>query len=276
MFLGGFPLRFNRPPRTLPARSQGFTLIELLIVVAIIGILATMLLSAIFGAKTKTQVGVAKSQIKAIQAALSMYEGDHGKFPRHTARPTGTAAPAATHECWNDDAAALYMALRNRPTVELGGGQNSPYLDWKAEATGIIPRANLAVGYTNADGSMSSGAQPLPPDKIEEVNKATFQQLYKKTATQYLVLLDPWGNPYHYREWGSIRQSIKDAYMNNPSATRTITAPAGGVQSGSAPIPGPVTDNMHSPETYDIWSNGPNGVNEWGAPGSDDVTSWGQ
>lgn len=274
MFLGGFPLRVNRPHRALPATRSGFTLIELLIVVAIIGILATMLLSAIFGAKTKTQIGVAKSQIKTIQAALSMYEGDHGKFPRHAVRPTGTGAPAANHDCWDDDAPALYMALRNRPTQELGGGQNSPYLDWKPEAIGIIPRANCDVGFS---GGMSSGANPLVPGDYDKVSTAPFQQIYKKTATNHLVLLDPWGNPYHYREWGSIRQSVKDAYMNAPTATgRAITAPPGGVQSGQAPIPGPVTDNIHSPETYDIWSNGPNGVNEWGAPGSDDVTSWSQ
>lgn len=262
-------MRANRPH--LPAR-QGFTLIELLIVVAIIGVLATMLLSAIFGAKTKTQIGVAKSEIKAIQAALSMYEGDHGRFPRHTARPTGTTI-GATDVCWNDDAGALYMALRNRPTQELGGGQNSPYLDWKADKVGTIPKANFVVGFASG---MSSGANPVVPGDFEKISTAPFQQIYKKTAANHLVLMDPWGNPYHYREWASVRQSAKDGYMNNPNASRTIIPPAGGVQSGQAPIAGPVTDGIHSPETYDIWSNGPNGVNEWGAQGSDDVTSWGQ
>ncbi len=103
--LGGSPLR---APKN---HTRGFTLIELLIVVAIIGVLATMLLSAIFSAKGKAQIGVAKSQIKSIQAALAMYEGDHGKFPRHTVRPTAT--PSASDACWRDDAPALYMALRN-------------------------------------------------------------------------------------------------------------------------------------------------------------------
>lgn len=258
------------PTRPIVGR-RGFTLIELLIVVAIIGVLATMLLSAIFGAKTKTQIGVAKSQIKSIQAALSMYEGDHGRFPRHTARPTG-ATIGANDVCWNDDAPALYMALRNRPTVELGGGQNSPYLDWKAEATGRLPvPAGVAIG------TMGQGIDPVQPVDHEKLNTAPFQQLHKRGTANLLVLLDPWGNPYHYREWASVRQSAKDGYMNNPTATaRPIVPLPGGMQQGQAPVPGPVTDNVHSPETYDIWSNGPNGVNEWGAPGSDDVTSWSQ
>lgn len=272
-------MRVNRPHRSLPAlrpsRSRaGFTLIELLIVVAIIGVLATMLLSAIFGAKTKTQIGVAKSQIKAIQAALSMYEGDHGRFPRHTARPTGTGL-SGSEPCWNDDAPALYMALCNRPTQELGGGQNSPYLDWKPDAVGIVQKSNLAF---NASGGMSSNTVPVPPSDHEKIKTAPFQQQYKKTQSEHLVLLDPWGSPYHYREWGSIRQSLKDSFMNNPSsgAQRQIVVPPGGVQSGQAPITANPIDGIHNPETYDIWSNGPNGVNEWGAPGSDDVTSWGQ
>ena len=43
---------------------------------------------------------------------------------------------------------------------------------------------------------------------------------------------------------------------------------------GDEPITGPVDDLPHNPESFDIWSNGPNQVNEWGFPESDDVTSW--
>lgn len=268
-------MRVTRPPH-LPVRGPsrpraGFTLIELLIVVAIVGVLATMLLSAIFGAKTKTQVGVAKSQIRAIEAALSMYKGDNGSYPRHTPRPSNSIG--ANDPCWNDDAPALYMALLNRPVVALGGGANSPYLDWKPEAIGIVEKNTLVVNFASG---MSSGALPLPPSDFDKVKTATFQEQYKRTASRHLVLLDPWGNPYHYREWGSVRQSLKDAYMNNPNATRTIVVPPGGAQSGQAPISTNPIDNIHNPDSFDIWSNGPNGVNEWGAPGSDDVTSWSQ
>jgi prepilin-type N-terminal cleavage/methylation domain-containing protein len=263
--------------RALKNHTRGFTLIELLIVVAIIGVLATMLLTAIFSAKGKAQVGVAKSQIKAIQAALAMYEGDHGRFPRHTARPNAT--PADGDPCWRDDSPALYMALRNRPTQALGGGQNSPYLDWKGEAVGkyLKTYVDAGPGKMGDDHSLSdpSGVEALAPQDFDKINTATFQDQFKRGAgtTRYLVLLDPWQNPYHYREWASVRQLAKDGYMNNPSITRTIVAPSAQNSQGQMPVPN-TKDNIHSPDSYDIWSNGPNGVNEYGAPGSDDVTSW--
>ena len=36
----------------------------------------------------------------------------------------------------------------------------------------------------------------------------------------------------------------------------------------------PVFDRPHNPESFDLWSNGPNGINEFGHAESDDVTSW--
>lgn len=252
---------------------RGFTLIELLIVIAIIGVLATLLLTAIFSAKGKAQRGVAKSQIRAIQAALQMYEGDHGKFPRHTLRPSAALPTShSANDCWDDDAPALYMALRNKPTRDLGGGQNSPYLEWKGEAVGVIPSGELSCSDMGKDGN--SNVTMLSPADQEKLATASFQQQYPwGGAKGYLVLLDPWGNPYHYREWGSIRALYKDQYMESPNATRSTFVAQPGT-SGQPPVPGPVTDNIHSPEAYDIWSNGPNGCNEFGAPGSDDVTSW--
>lgn len=252
---------------------RGFTLIELLIVVAIIGVLATLLLTAIFSAKGKAQRGVAKSQIRAIQAALQMYEGDHGKFPRHTARPSGTNATiTGSSECWNDDAPALYMALRNKPTRELGGGQNSPYLEWNVDNVGIIPSAEVLASDMGKDGN--SNVTYVPAAEKEKLGTAGIQDNYLWSGSNgYLVLLDPWGNPYHYREWSSIRSTIKDAYMESPNVQRSGFAAQPGT-SGQAVLSGAITDNIHSAESYDIWSNGPNGCNEFGAPDSDDVTSW--
>ena len=49
-------------------RSLGFTLLELLIVVAIIGVLATLILSGLASARRRTQIAVARTNISAIRS----------------------------------------------------------------------------------------------------------------------------------------------------------------------------------------------------------------
>ena len=254
-------------------RRRDFTLIELLIVIAIIGILATMLLTALGSARRRTQIGVAKSSIQAVKAALAMYEADMGRFPRFSPRPN---APTDKAQAYRDDAPALYAGLRNRATKEAGGGQNSPYLqDWKLELIGLLDAStSLDVAGSNkmgSDGSLGTGVEPLANEDKEQLNLITYQKLHSPGGSdnRKLVLLDPWGNPYHYREWASIRTTIKDNLMTTPE-TRS---PVGNSEAGIEVVES-VKDRPHNPEGYDIWSNGPNGVNEFGE--GDDVTSWGK
>lgn len=66
----------------VPVRtSSGFTLIELLVVVAIIGILASIVLVSLNGARMKARDARRISDLKAIQTALELYATTHGKYP---------------------------------------------------------------------------------------------------------------------------------------------------------------------------------------------------
>jgi prepilin-type N-terminal cleavage/methylation domain-containing protein len=239
-----------------------FTLIELLVVIAILGILATFILSAIGGAKNKARIAIASSQIKSLSTALEAYNTDVGFYPRDA---NNLAAGDIPH--------LLFAALNNKPTTTLGGGPNTPYFD--ADRTGLgILGGNDYHQTLDATGTVTASVVPtdlqdclhtcskLPQEA--NVSTASFQSQYNYAGvtvstsingvTNYPVFTDPWGNSYHYREWNSKSETAKETFATGASLDK---------------VP-------HNFSTFDIWSNGPDGINQYGHPDSDDVSNWGR
>ena len=67
--------------RQAPPGFYGFTLVELLTVIAIVAILATLLSSAIAGAKRKARQAACTSNLRQISLAFNMYVDDEGARP---------------------------------------------------------------------------------------------------------------------------------------------------------------------------------------------------
>lgn len=254
--------------------SSGFTLLELLVVVAIIAVLATLILGGLASARRRTQIAVARSNIAAIKAALSMYETETGRYPCRANHATLTGAAL-----FQNDITYAWAALHNRRTLQYGGGPGSPYIEWKPEQIARVNASTIGA-YDfgkDADPGMGSGTSMqlvylsagslLAPDEFDQVNandatyfQANWNSLRPDTGTGALCFADPWGNPYVYVEWASVPTPVKDA------ATTTITN--GGGSGGSETH----TIRPHDPSKFDIYCFGPNGVNEGG--NGDDVTSW--
>jgi prepilin-type N-terminal cleavage/methylation domain-containing protein len=66
--------------------SGGFTLIELLVVISIIGLLASIMLVALNGARQKARSVTALASIKQLQKALEIYYDDNSFYPPDVSR----------------------------------------------------------------------------------------------------------------------------------------------------------------------------------------------
>jgi len=124
-------------------RQGGFTLIELLIVVAIIGILSSILIPNLLSARERARVSNTKASLKTVGGALEQWAVDRIYYPRvlaHLADPALAYSgdrpylPAIPRDGWHrlleypdpgDQASSVQVISRGRDGLTGGSGFDS-------------------------------------------------------------------------------------------------------------------------------------------------------
>ncbi|MDO8619991.1 MAG: type II secretion system protein [bacterium] len=81
--------------KAIHKNHKGFTLIELLVVIAIIGILSSVVLASLNGARTKARDARRVAELKQIQVALELYYDANGKYPVALGQLVGSSGGAS-------------------------------------------------------------------------------------------------------------------------------------------------------------------------------------
>ena len=138
-----------------------FTLVEMLVVIAVIGILASLLLPAIIGGKERAKRAACKNGIRQFSLAIHMYANDHED-----------QVPSGASNKPHDDHLPVLSTATSNSIVEYSGGSQRivhcpSYRDWfitqqaqrpfEEQEYGYVIGYNYHGGHTNTPWPALSG-----------------------------------------------------------------------------------------------------------------------
>lgn len=142
--------------------KRGFTLIELLIVIAIIGVLSTLLMANFIGVRQRARDAQRKSDLRQVQAALEIYRSDIGSYPITLATCTCNSAACLGNVGLSNVADCTNTYMQKIPKDPSGGsiGYNSGNYYYSSDGTTYT----LGTCLENSGDSQSTDTNPLSSD----------------------------------------------------------------------------------------------------------------
>ncbi len=145
-----------------PRDRRGFTLVELLTILALVAVLATLVASAVAGAKLRAQQTVCSDNLRQLLTAIEVYNRETGKRPRSVTRlsqqgrwlaearllicPTDPAGrnPGSTNAAWGNVANASQEPWE----VERGPLADPETGSWQSELTESVETVSFSYLHT--------------------------------------------------------------------------------------------------------------------------------
>ena len=146
-------------------KERGFTLIELLVVIAIIGLLSSVILASLNGARKKGRDARRSADLKEVQLALELYYSNNGQYPILTTVNTTQSGFAS--------ALAALTSDGDIPTIPSDPNAGSYY--YKSTSNGSfyclgatmettpLPISSCNVGATGLDAAAPTGNYVVGP-----------------------------------------------------------------------------------------------------------------
>ncbi|MEJ1968865.1 MAG: type II secretion system major pseudopilin GspG [Rhizomicrobium sp.] len=127
--------------------EAGYTLVELLVVLAILGLLATIATTQVLRYFASAKISTAHAQVESFSSALDLYKLDIGRYPTSQEGLAALKTKPATADNWNGP----YV----KPTTSLNDPWGHPYTYASPGRHG-----EFDLSSNGPEGETSNGADP--------------------------------------------------------------------------------------------------------------------
>jgi prepilin-type N-terminal cleavage/methylation domain-containing protein len=122
------------------SRKAGFTLVEIMIVVAIIGLLASIAVPNFVRARSRAQTDACLNTLRQIDAAKQQWALENGKTPVDTPQWIGAADTAIQPYMGRGGLAGSMSAVFCPLNPPVGGAPNDPSTSYTMNQVGVPPK----------------------------------------------------------------------------------------------------------------------------------------
>jgi uncharacterized protein (TIGR02145 family)/prepilin-type N-terminal cleavage/methylation domain-containing protein len=139
-------------------RRNGFTLIELLVVISLVGMLASVVLAALNGARDKASDAQKMMVVKSVDTALKMYAMNNGATPANHNLVNGIAVPAPEGTSAYNQSMQELVDAGILPSIPKSSNNSYSYFDYGgSDAVCATFSATLSTSQTFSNNQIVNG-----------------------------------------------------------------------------------------------------------------------